>query len=619
MSFQDTKFDPSKAAKLPRGYAFSDSGLVWRDPGPLAEGEDPKPDLFIAGHFDVAAMTRDGNGNSWGLLLKFKDADGRDHSFVLPNEMLAGEGAEARKVLQGQGLRISPTKFGRGKFNEFLVKVKSPNRALSTESVGWNGSAFVLPDECIGGNTDETLLLQNASQDHSFKQSGTLEEWKQNVASLAAGNSKLVLAMSMAFVGPLLVPCSEEGGGIHLKGPSSIGKTTALAASGSVWGKGDASGVVKSWRATANGLESTCLNHSDTFLCLDEMSQVSARDAGEAAYMISNGSGKSRSRTDGSARKTAKFRVMFLSSGEIGLADKVAEDNKSKRPTAGQQIRIVDVPADAGKGHGLFEDLHGLESGKALSKQIVAAAKRSYGTAGRAYLAAIVPEIDDIKRYAAEVMTTFCEKYVPAGSDGQVARVAQRFALIAFAGELATSKGILPWGAGEAIKAGGVCFEAWIAERGHTGAAESHDGVERVRNFLQTHGMSRFIDAWGEEQAALEHEKLVKQIQEDGKGLHRPLPLRPSLPQRDVCGFRRKVELVNPQTKVSEEHGWEFFISDAGWVEMCSGFNPKTLAQTLIDMKMLTTDRGRLKALQRVPGHGRSYYYYISASFLNGK
>ena len=121
MSFQDTKFDPSKAAKLPRGYAFSDSGLVWRDPGPLAEGEDPKPDLFIAGHFDVAAMTRDGNGNSWGLLLKFKDADGRDHSFVLPNEMLAGEGAEARKVLQGQGLRISPTKFGRGKFNEFLL------------------------------------------------------------------------------------------------------------------------------------------------------------------------------------------------------------------------------------------------------------------------------------------------------------------------------------------------------------------------------------------------------------------------------------------------------------------------------------------------------------------
>ena len=60
--------------------------------------------------------------------------------------------------------------------------MKSPNRALSTESVGWNGSAFVLPDECIGGNTDETLLLQNASQDHSFKQSGTLEEWKQNVA-----------------------------------------------------------------------------------------------------------------------------------------------------------------------------------------------------------------------------------------------------------------------------------------------------------------------------------------------------------------------------------------------------------------------------------------------------
>jgi putative DNA primase/helicase len=615
MSFSERQFEPS--TELPYGYSFSDRGLMWKDP---KDDDADKPAMHVAGLVDVAAMTRNGDGNSWGLLLKWKDPDGRDHSFVLPHELLASDGAEARRVLTNQGFYISPNFAARSKFNAFLLQVKSPNRALSTESVGWNGNAFMLPDECIGGNIGETLLLQNASHDHSFKQSGTLEEW-QVMARLAVGNSRLVLAISMAFVGPLLVPCSEESGGVHLVGPSSIGKTTVLAAGGSVWGKGDASGVVKSWRATANGLESTCLNHSDTFLCLDEMSQVSARDAGEAAYMIANGSGKSRSRTDGLARKTAKFRVIFLSSGEIRLADKVAEDNRSKRPTAGQQIRIVDVPADAGAGHGLFENLHGLESGKALSKQIVAAAKRNYGTAGRAFLAAIVPEIDEIKRQAVGVTEAFCEQFVPAGADGQVARVAQRFALIAFAGELAMSKGILPWEAGEAIKASGICFEAWLRERGHSGAAEVYGGVEAVRSFLQTHGMARFVDAWGEEKQALEHEKWISITQE--AGTRPPPPLRPPLPQRDVCGFRRKAESVNKKTKVSEEDGWEFFVNDVGWAEICTGFNPKTLAKTLIDMKVMAFERhadgkSRSKVQQRIPGHGKGKYYYISASFLTG-
>lgn len=612
MSFAERQFEPS--TELPYGYSFTDRGLMWQDPTPVADDEAPKPKLHIAGNFDVAAMTRNGDGNSWGLLLKWKDQDGRDHSLVLPYELLASDGAEARRILTGQGLYIAPNLAARSKFNAFLLQVKSPNRALSTDSVGWNGDAFVLPDECIGGNTGETLLLQNASPDHPFKQSGTLEEW-QEMARLAEGNSRLVLAISMAFVGPLLVPCSEEGGGVHLKGSSSIGKTTALHAAGSVWG-GGGNGFIKAWRATANGLESTCLNHSDTFLCLDEMAQITAKDAGEAAYMLANGSGKSRARTDGLARKTAKFRVMFLSSGEIGLADKVAEDGRGKRATAGQQIRIVDVPADAGAGHGLFENLHGRPSGKALSKHIVAAAKQTFGTAGRAFLAAIMPEIDDIKGRAARATAELCEQFVPAGADGQVGRVAQRFALIAFAGELAISKRILPWEAGEAVKAAEACFKAWLAERGHAGSAETNGGVEAVRSFLQTHGMSRFIDAWGEEQAALEHAKWAEITQE--AGTRPPPPLRPPLPQRDVCGFRRKVTDASGHNDI----GWEFFVNDAGWTEICAGFNPKTLAKTLVDLRALRTEfhrdgKVRFKAQQGVPGHGKGRYYHIQAGFLN--
>src|SRR4029077_11311279 len=116
---------------------------------------------------------------------------------------------------------------------------------------------------------NETLLLQSTgSVRHAFGQRGSLAEWKDNVARLAVGKSRLLLA------------ANAESGGIHLRGASSTGKSTALVMAGSVWGGGARGGYVRSWRATANGLEGVALAHCDALLCLDELSQVPAREAG---------------------------------------------------------------------------------------------------------------------------------------------------------------------------------------------------------------------------------------------------------------------------------------------------------------------------------------------------
>ena len=48
-------------------------------------------------------------------------------------------------------------------------------------------------------------------------------------------------------------------------------------------------------------------------------------------------------------------RCLFLSNGEIGIAEKVAEDGHGRKVTAGQQVRVIDIPAVAGAGLGLFE------------------------------------------------------------------------------------------------------------------------------------------------------------------------------------------------------------------------------------------------------------------------
>jgi putative DNA primase/helicase len=453
-----------------------------------------------------------------------------------------------------------------------------------------------MPDDCFGGDQRDTLLLQSATaHEHSFRQNGTLESWQQNVARYASGNSRLVLAISAAFAGPLVGPCSAEGGGLHFKGASSTGKSTALHVAGSVWGGGDTSGYVRSWRATANGLEGVSLGHSDTLLCLDELSQLAAKDAGEAAYMLANGSGKSRSSRDGSARKAAKWRVLFLSSGEIGLADKVAEDGRGRRLAAGQQVRIVDIPADAGAGMGMFENLHGFDSAEALARHLRAATQHHYGVAARHYLGVIVPLIDQLRKQIAPIMRAFSEQYVPTGADGQVDRVAQRFALVAVGGELAQQHGILPWSAGEAIAAAGKCFQGWLHARGGHDAAEVRDGIEQVQSFLLANGMARFIPAW-----------------EDAKNLEiraaSSLPaLSSSISARDVAGYRQKVG-----------DGWDFYVTTTAWKEeVCRGMDPRRLAATLAQRGYMDApDAARRAKHVRVPGHGQLRLHHILSGFL---
>ncbi|MFX8067448.1 hypothetical protein ABTK78_20395, partial [Acinetobacter baumannii] len=83
----------------------------------------------------------------------------------------------------------------------------------------------------------------------------------------------------------------------------------------------------------------------------------------------------------GSARRSASWRTLFLSSGEIGLADKIAEDGRSRRLAAGQAVRIVDVAADAGAGMGILEELHEFPSPDALARHLTKAAQHHYGVA----------------------------------------------------------------------------------------------------------------------------------------------------------------------------------------------------------------------------------------------
>ena len=134
---------------------------------------------------------------------------------------------------------------------------------------------------------------------------------------------------------------------------------------------------------------------------------------------------------------------MFLSAGEVGLADHMAEGQKRAR--TGQEVRMADIPADAGVGMGASEDLHGYASGAAFSKRITDQPKPCDGAPGRAWLERLTTNTDTLKGSIRAKSNALAAQMIPKDSSGQVERVGARFALVGVAGEMATSAGLTGW------------------------------------------------------------------------------------------------------------------------------------------------------------------------------
>ena len=230
------------------------------------------------------------------------------------------------------------------------------------------------------------------------------------------------------------------------------------------------------------------------------MGQVDGREAGEIAYMLANGQAKVRAGRSGLARPAARFRVLFLSTGEIGLADKLAEAGRAG-PKAGQEVRLADLPADAGAGLGLFEELHDTGSGDAFVRELREATARFYGAPLRGFLTMLAdrwrrdpadfPEA--LRGRVATLLRTWLADLLDAG--GQVRSVGFRFALVGIAGELASEALLTGWAPGVAAAAAQSCFRAWLGERGTLGAREDAQAVAQLRAFLLANGSARF-DRW---------------------------------------------------------------------------------------------------------------------------
>jgi hypothetical protein len=383
---------------LPNGFYFeSDSLMFQKQPSPK-DKEIPFPSRLCQ-KLEVKAVVRDKNGHNFGRLLEFRDCDGIKKQWAMPMELLAANGDEYRRILLDRGLEISPLKGDRMLLSEYLNTHKPKKRMRSVSSTGWHDKCFVMPDEIFGNNGKEEVVLQTSTtHSNTYSVRGTLEEWQQQVALICEGNSRLLFSLSIAFAGPLIHLLDGEPGGFHFCGSTSQGKTTAQRVATSVWGGKD---FMRSWRSTINGLEGIAVLHNDSLLVLDEIGQCDPHEIGECAYMLANGMGKSRASQSGLAKDNSSWRTIFLSSGEIGLAQHMKEAGKIMK--GGQEVRLLEISSQAGQ-FGMFEQLHGFNDGRDFADNLIEQCRKYHGAAGRAFLSALMKGLDEVTHAAKEII-----------------------------------------------------------------------------------------------------------------------------------------------------------------------------------------------------------------------
>jgi putative DNA primase/helicase len=481
------------AFEMPEGFEMRADGL-WRVPG-----GDTKP-FRICGPFEVAAESRPATGDEWGLLLRWRDRDGTQHEWIMPRRLLAGEAVAVRERLSACGLDVAATQGARQQLVNFLSAVRVARRVRTVARTGWHrqgeSAAFVLPDETIGDAAGEVLRLDMDPPPTVYGARGTLDGWRLEVAAPCAGNTRLAFGVSLALGAALLFLLGDEGGGVNLRGESSKGKTTIIDAAASVWGPPSKTGpdaFVRPWRATSNALEQVAAAHNHALLPMDEMGQADPKELGETLYMLANGSGKERAKAGGGNRRNTTWTTVVLSSSEESAASLAAQSGR--RIKAGQEVRLLDVPAVVPGGFGCFDTLHGEADGAAFAQRMRRAVVAQHGTAARAFVHHLAKAMRANGDFAAKVVErarAWVAEHVPREADGQVQRAANRIALAAVAGEMATEWGVTGWPAGEADRAAAVVFRDWLMERGGTGSREDHHLFAAMRRFIASHGTARF-------------------------------------------------------------------------------------------------------------------------------
>lgn len=430
----------------------------------------------ISDPIKVTALSRTVANDGWKKTICFLNMDGEKCVCHLSQKTLLDK-TETLKILGDLGFNLNCDPKN---LVAYLLRAKPSKRLREVLKIGWiDQDTFICPSFSICKKENEEFFLSN-DEGHGFEKKDSLEEWQEQICALCEGNSILTLALCVGLSGVLLNPLNIEPVMVNLVGRSSIGKTTALYVAASLWG--NPKKFIQQWRTTSNALEALAENHNDCLLILDELGQIQASEIGNTVYMLGNAKGKKRLNKDSELKPSREWNLAVLSSGEIGISEKIEESGKKAK--AGQMVRCIDIESLRSDELGIFDTLHDdIENGANFSNLLKQAALKHHGVASEKFITSLVNADINIRDLYEQQKRKLIE---PLGeADGEVIRVAETFALFLLCGILACRFKVFTHREDELVEIISEVFRRWLKERGGKRSIEESQISERLHGALE--------------------------------------------------------------------------------------------------------------------------------------
>ncbi len=192
-------------------YQCRDGGL-WFDNG---NGEPQR----LSDAFTVVGDAYDNAGEPYYII------EHRKKHFALAWEDL-GE-RNGWRTMRRHIRRMPTASRNKERLVEYLQTQPLNARWQLTDTAGWQGDAYVLPNGEILGDNANVLFKHAQPHNDVYSPKGALTDWQRHIGQYLAGNSRLCLFAGASFAAPLLKWFNLEGGILHVYGQSSSGKSTA--------------------------------------------------------------------------------------------------------------------------------------------------------------------------------------------------------------------------------------------------------------------------------------------------------------------------------------------------------------------------------------------------------
>lgn len=292
-----------------------------------------------------------------------------------------------------------------GARNKFLAQAQeaakmTPTFKVATQ-IGWFHDVFVLPGrvyppqpEIVGmpkGVSKYLVYLDAKDADvHTrFRCVGSSKK-SRKIFRLCRGNSRLIFAVALSFVGPCCKPFGLRAPGVQAVGEPGCGKTVFGIIAGATWGGvlGSTLGFGSAWNGTPNGLEECPPAHKDTLTVLDEIGLMPSDQKGrplafgEALMRLAQGQSKKRFGLD-----VERWSVPLISTSNrsvYGLLDGARREHYDAYTD-----RLIDIPTP-NHGDTFFENLHGYKDAATFGKYLFDLATANFGYPGRAFLVRLI-------------------------------------------------------------------------------------------------------------------------------------------------------------------------------------------------------------------------------------